>query len=71
MAADLQAHLDAVDAAILAFLTDGAIQTYTLLGRTVTRANLKELREWRAQLKIELSTLEDGMAVNHYRRGPI
>ena len=71
MAVDLQAHLDAVDGAILAFLTDGAIQTYTLLGRTVTRAQLKELREWRAQLKIEMSTLEDGMAVNHYRRGPL
>ncbi len=42
-----------VNAAITAILT-GA-QSYTIAGRSLTRADLAELREWRKELKDEIA----------------
>jgi hypothetical protein len=42
-----------VNAAITAILT-GA-QSYTIAGRSLTRADLAELREWRSELQTEIA----------------
>lgn len=62
--------LDQVEAAISTFITNGAIQTYTVGGRTVTRAQLGELRAWRSQLKAELSSAR-GSSRNYFQRGAV
>ena len=54
--AELQAMLDEVNNAIMKVL---AGQSYTLGSRSVTRANLAELRSFRKELEAEIEALED------------
>lgn len=54
--AEIQTHLDEVDAAILAVLQNQTYSIDTGHGRqSVTRASLKQLRAYRAELERRLS----------------
>jgi len=55
MALDPSTLLDAVESAIQAFLTNGALQTYTANGMTFTRADLAKLFEQRRALRAEVA----------------
>jgi len=58
----LQEQLEAVENAIFA-LVNGALQ-YSINNRTVRRENLKELREWRDALKVEIGRATYGPSRN-------
>ena len=60
--------LDAINAAIDAFLSNGAIQTYTIDGVTVQRAGLADLMQYRDQLQQEVA-IEQGSQRNLAVRG--
>lgn len=63
-----------VEAAISAFLSNGAIQSYTISSpnggsRTVQRASLQSLIAWRDKLLGERAAQQSGGTVNIFRRG--
>jgi hypothetical protein len=47
--------LTAAENAIQAIMTGGAVQSYSFGGRSLQRMSLKELRDWRDQLKREIA----------------
>ena len=51
-----QEMLDNVENTINAFISNGAIQSYSINGRNIQRAQLPELVKWRDQLRRELAT---------------
>lgn len=53
MATDAQTLLDNVNDAINAILTGGAVQSYSVNGRNLSRMSLKDLRELRRELQSE------------------
>ena len=57
MAPTKQEMLDNVETAINALV--GGAQSYSIGGRTVTHRQIKELREWRDQLKREIAGSKD------------
>lgn len=61
--------LTALNLAIHQFLADGALQTYTVEGRTFQRADLGTMMEQRAVLLAEQAAGKAGGAVNYFRRG--
>lgn len=64
--AELQELLDNVNDAIVKVL---AGQSYSLGSRTVTRANLAELRSFRKELEAEIEALEEnGTTKRRFRR---
>lgn len=64
--AALETELQAVNDAILACLSG---QSYSIAGRSVTRANLTELRKLRNELQAELDELEaTGSTRRKFRR---
>lgn len=58
-----QEMLDAVNTAIQAIMTGGAVQSYTISGRNMQRMSLSELTKWREQLQNEIS-ISQGPADN-------
>jgi hypothetical protein len=62
--------LEAVETALLTFATNGFIQTYSINGRTVTRASIPELQALRDRLRAETIAAQGG-ARNYARRGRI
>lgn len=58
----LAQQLEAVETAIYNLVT-GA-RSYTIAGRTVTREDLTQLREWRKELKDEVGLASEGPARN-------
>ena len=60
---DVQAELTAVNAAISAVVS-GA-QSYTMGSRSVTKANLAELRNLRHELTAELDQILSGGCIGH------
>jgi hypothetical protein len=50
-----QQQLELVDAAITTLLAGGAVQSYSIKGRSLSRYSLAELRQLQAELKIEIS----------------
>lgn len=64
---DVSTRLANLKTAVNNFYANGAVQSYTADGVTVTRANIAELNKEIAML--EGSANSRGMAVNHFRRG--
>lgn len=62
-APSLAEQLEAVETAIYNLVT-GA-RSYTIAGRTVTREDLTQLREWRRELKDEVGLATSGPARNY------
>lgn len=60
----LAAQLEAVETAILNLMTGGAVKSYSIGDRNISRMNLSELTAWRDQLKAEISN-SNGGAVNY------
>jgi hypothetical protein len=58
MAATASELLDACNDAILALI--GGAQSYSIAGRSVTKANLAELREMRTELQKEVQDASNG-----------
>ena len=67
---DTSSMLAQLDEAIAAFLTNGAIQSYSINGRQVTRASLPDLVNLRATLRSELAATRGG-AQTYFRRGTV
>ena len=64
--AKLEKEIEAVDDAILKVLSG---QSYSIAGRSVTRANLTELRKFRDRLQADLDALETtGSTRRSFRR---
>lgn len=68
-----QTLLTSIETAIQAFLTDGAIESYTVEipgggTRTVTRADLASLRQMRTELTAEVAAAKNA-GPNYFRRG--
>lgn len=55
MAQTKQEMLDAVETAIQALMSGGAVQEYTINGRSIKKFSLQELINWRATLKAEIA----------------
>ena len=55
---EIQEELDAVRSAMLAIA--GGAQSYTIGSRSVTKADLAQLRAWRADLEAELGDADGG-----------
>ena len=55
---EIQKEIDEVSAAIRGII--GGAQSYTIGSRSVTKANLSELRAWRTDLESELAELQGG-----------
>ncbi len=69
-----QTLLTSLEAAIQAFLDNGAIESYTVEipgggTRTATRAELGELQAMRAELLGEVSSAKAGGGVQYFRPG--
>jgi hypothetical protein len=62
MAVGSQTLLDAVEQAILDLTTGGAIVSYAISGRQVTKANLTELFNIRDRLRLEVGRAAGGGA---------
>ena len=60
MSVSAQTMLDNVETAINNILTGGAVHSYTIDGRSLQRMSLKELRDMRDQLKLEVARAETG-----------
>lgn len=60
---EIREELDDVIAAMRA-IARGA-QSYTIGSRSVTKANLAELRAWRSELEAELAAAQQGGAVSY------
>ena len=73
MAVAAQTLLDNLDDAINNFLANGAVQSYTINGRTVQRPSLAELMTERRRLLGEIAAAKTagGGAVNYFRRGAV
>lgn len=67
------ALLESVEAAILAFTDNQAIQQYTVNGRLVQRAQLPQLTAWRDKLKGEVAAAQTsgGGSSNYFRHGRV
>ena len=50
-----QEMLDNVENAINTFISNGAVQSYSIGGRNIQRAQLPELVKWRDQLRREIA----------------
>ena len=61
MATAAQDIIDAIDTAILAKLTDGAVRSYSIGDRNLTHMSLKELRETRKEYAALLSAEQGGV----------
>lgn len=49
-------QLEAVENAIFAIMDGGAVQDYSIGGRSLSRMSLKDLTAWRDQLKAEIAS---------------
>lgn len=68
--AEYQGYADAVEAAIQAFIADGAIQQYTTPGGvTVQRAPIGDLLKLRDDYLAKSAAARTGGATNYFRRG--
>jgi hypothetical protein len=56
MAQDLQASLDAVNAAIDAMVGGGAVSEYSINGRSIRKMSLKDLMDYRDRLQSEIAS---------------
>ncbi len=68
MAVTKQAMLDAVEAAILARMTNGAVASYSIGGRDLAYIKLSELREMRTELKSEISAVDGSFNYAGFKR---
>lgn len=62
----IAAQLEAVETAILNLMNGGAVRSYSIGDRNIQRMSLKELTDWRTQLRAEYAnTSASGGTVNY------